>query len=203
MNWQSGFSAYAIFLFCTASVVVSTPLACGAQSSAAKQKDAKASRRLDPCKLLTSAEVGSVQGEAVVETKLAPERSGQLLMSQCVYKTATPSKSVSVALAAPDPTKSPALTPRQFWRQQFHPPAASKEQKEVKLPKNDDEEGSEAQRMSGVGEEAYWIGNPITGALYVLHGEEFVRVNVGGIRLQNDRKEKSTTLARKIVSCLK
>jgi hypothetical protein len=202
MNRQPTLSPYAILLFAIASIVVPTPLDC-IQSSAAKQNDAKASKQLDPCKLLTSAEVASVQGEAVIETKMTPERTGQLLMSQCVFRTATPSKSVSVALAVPDPTNSSAVTPRQFWRQQFHSAAASKEEKVVKLSKNDDEEGSEAQPVSGVGEEAYWMGNPITGALYVLHGEEFVRVSVGGIRKQSERKEKSTTLGRRIVARLK
>lgn len=192
MNRQSGLSACAIVLFSMASIVLPAPLD-GSQEPA---------KQIDPCKLLTSAEVEAVQGEAVLETKKTLGRADHLLMSQCVFKTTTPAKSVSVALAVPNPADSSAVTPRQFWRQQFHSAAATRRKKADKLLKEEGEEGSEAQGVSGLGEEAYWIGNPIIGALYVLHGEKFVRISLGGVRKQSERKKKSIALAAKIVTRL-
>jgi hypothetical protein len=33
-----------------------------------------------------------------------------------------------------------------------------------------------------VGEEAYWLGSPMVGALYVLKANTFLRISVGGVR---------------------
>lgn len=35
-------------------------------------------------------------------------------------------------------------------------------------------------RIGGLGDEAFWMGNRIAGALYVLKGDAYVRVSVGG-----------------------
>jgi hypothetical protein len=48
-----------------------------------------------------------------------------------------------------------------------------------------------------VGEEAYWTGNPITGALYVLKGNSFLRISVGGSADEEARFQKAKTLAQK------
>lgn len=40
------------------------------------------------------------------------------------------------------------------------------------------------------------MGNPITGILYVLQGDVFLRLSVGGIRKESARLEKSKALAR-------
>lgn len=43
---------------------------------------------------------------------------------------------------------------------------------------------------------AYWVGNPIAGALYVLKGKYFLRTSVGGVREKSARIEKTKSLAR-------
>lgn len=43
---------------------------------------------------------------------------------------------------------------------------------------------------------AYWVGGPIAGALYVLQGNTFLRISVGGIHEESARIEKSRALAR-------
>jgi hypothetical protein len=144
----------------------------------------------------------AVQGEPVKETKPSVQQSGSFLMSQCFFRTATFTKSVSLALAAPDPAKPSAFTPREFWGKQFHPPELVEEEKPVagKAPKKTEEEREEELRkprpVGGLGEEAYWVGNAITGALYVLQGDAFLRISVGGIREESERIEKSKALAR-------
>jgi len=57
-------------------------------------------------------------------------------------------------------------------------------------------------RIEGLGEDAYWVGTPITGALYVLQGDNFVRISVGGVGEEPARIEKSKVLARAVVKRL-
>ncbi len=193
--------------FCFAVVLLCVAWFADGQADATQKKlgAGAAQKQVDVCKLLTSAEVQAVQGEAVTETKPSPER-GNLAMSQCVFRTATPAKSVSVAVAAPAAGKSAGLTPRQLWRQQFAAGAVREEGERhaaSKSSKNEAEsESSRPRPIRGLGEEAYWVGNPIAGALYVLRGEKFVRISVGGIRKEAERIEKSTALARNVMARL-
>src|SRR6266851_1621918 len=151
------------------------------QKRARAGKDTRSAKKIDVCALLTSAEMEAVQGEPVKETKPSVQPSGGFVMLQCFYRTTTSAKSVSLALGAPDPAKPSALTPREFWRKQFHPPEPAEEEKPVagKAPKKAEVEREEQLRkprpIDGLGEEAYWVGNPISGALYVLKGNSLLR----------------------------
>jgi len=159
-------------------------------------------KKTDVCALLTSAEIQVIQSEPVEETKPSAQPSGGFVMLQCFYRTTSFAKSVSLALAEPDPTKPSALTPREFWRKQFHPPEPVEEEKPVvgKAPKKAEiereEELQKPRPIDGLSEEAYWVGNPISGALYVLKGNSFLRISVGGVREESARMEKSKALAR-------
>ena len=162
----------------------------------------KPEEKTDVCALLSSAEIQVIQSERVEETKPSVQPSGGFVMLQCFYRTTTFAKSVSLALAAPDPAKPSALTPREFWRKQFHPTEPAEEEKPVagKAPKKAEVEREEELRkprpIDGLGEEAYWVGNTISGALYVLEGKSFLRISVGGVREESARMEKSKALAR-------
>src|SRR2546427_6694440 len=176
---------------------------------------AAAKGRIDACALITKAEIEAVQGEPVKETKSSELPSGSFVMSQCVFLTPTFAKSVSLALATPGPAKPSALTPREYWRKQFHPP---EQEKGAKAEKGEEEKSSarkatkpEPERekelgkprvMDGLGEEAYWVGNPITGALYVLKGDAFLRISVGGEKDESVRIKKAKTLAEKALKRL-
>jgi len=67
-------------------------------------------------------------------------------------------------------------------------PASARREREEELRK--------ARAINGIGDEAYWVGNPLTGALYVLRGNSFLRVSVGGVREEAARIEKSKALAQ-------
>jgi hypothetical protein len=60
----------------------------------------------------------------------------------------------------------------------------------------EDEESTRPRSIPGIGEQAYWVGSPMVGALYVLKGNTFLRISVGGIREESARIEKSKSLAR-------
>jgi len=171
-----------------------SPRATGGGGSATK---------IDVCALLTSAEIKAVQGEPIKEKTPSEQHGGSFLMSQCFFRTATFAKSVSLALATPDPSKPPTLTPREYWRKQFHPPEQEKGEEEKPAagtaPKKAEPERERESRkplvIDGLGEEAYWVGNSISGALYVLKGNSFLRISVGGVREESARMEKSKALA--------
>lgn len=141
--------------------------------------------RIDPCSLLTSTDIAAIQGEPVQQTKPSDQPGTGLLMLQCLFRTTTPTKSVSLTVAAPS-----AMSPRAFWRKQFHPGQDAAKEKEK------EEESTRPRVIAGLGEEAYWVGGPIAGALYVLKGNTFLRISVGGIREEPARIEKSKALAR-------
>jgi hypothetical protein len=167
-----------------------------------------ASGKKGACILLTSAEIEAVQGEPVKETKASVQPNGELLISECLFHTTNFTKSVSVALAIPSSAKPSALTPRKFWQTQFHAPDMEEDEmraagKRAQKPEPEGEkEARKPRRIEGLGEEAYWVGTPITGALYVLQGDNFVRISVGGVGEESLRIEKSKVLARAAVKRL-
>jgi hypothetical protein len=189
------------FLFSTASLPASQAPGSSLQKSAKVPEDASSGKNVDVCALVNSAEIEAVQGEPIKETKPSVQQSSSFLMSECFFGTGTSNKSVSLALAAPDPAKPAALTPREFWRKQFHPPEPAEEGEPVagKPPKKTEGEREVELRkprpIDGLGEEAYWVGNSISGALYVLKGNSFLRISVGGVREESARMEKSKALA--------
>jgi len=167
----------------------------GAQQSS---PDTAKHHKTDTCALLAGPDVQAVQGDAVQETKPSTQTGSGLIMSQCLFRTATPSKSVSVAVAS-----AAAISPRAFWRKQFHSgkPASDQKEKAEKNPAAADKEEKEddstrPRAIAGVGEEAYWVGSPMVGALYVLKGNTFLRISVGGVREESARIKKSVALAR-------
>ncbi|HET9836886.1 MAG TPA: hypothetical protein VFR84_01545 [Candidatus Angelobacter sp.] len=157
--------------------------------------------KFDVCKLLTSDEIRSVQGDGVEESKPSVQSSGGLKMSQCLFRTNAPVHSVSIAVAAPGTER-----PRDFWRKQFHSSAEKEERgrnaKGNKALPEQEETESRPRAIQGVGDEAYWVGGPVTGALYVLRGDTFIRLSVGGVREEAARIEKSVALAKLVLKKL-
>jgi hypothetical protein len=175
------------------------PLA-GVMSAAQKATHVSAKQaKPDACAVLTRADVQKIQGDAVQETKPSTPPYGGLVMSQCIFRTANPSKSVSVAIASPGST-----SPRAFWQKQFPSAKSSSEDEAEKKPavadkkekKEEEEESTRPRPIQGLGEQAYWVGSPMVGALYVLKGNTFLRISVGGVREEPARIQKSVALAR-------
>jgi hypothetical protein len=171
---------------------------CGVISAAQKSApNTTKQARQDACTVLTSADVQKVQGDSVQETKPSTQPAGRLVMSQCLFRTASPSNSVSVAIAS-----AGSVSPRAFWQKQFHSakPESGEGEKEKPTakskPAREEEESPRPRTIKGVGEQAYWVGSPLVGALYVLKGNTFLRISVGGVREEAARIEKSVALAR-------
>jgi hypothetical protein len=146
----------------------------------------------DACALVADADVRAVLGVAVTERRPAAEQARGLLLSQCYLGSGTP-RSVSVAVAGSTRSGGTIVTPRAFWRAQFH--GGEKETGER-------EHETKARPIAGVGDEAFWSGTRIAGALYVLRRNTFIRVSVGGIRDEQERIEVSRRLALKALARL-
>ena len=146
-----------------------------------------AQRHRDPCRLLTDAEVRAVQGHAPTRKISSEQPAGSFRFTQCFYRTPELSSSVSVALGIPV-TDSKRSGPRDYWQAQF-----KREERDER--EESDEKKQEPRRVAGLGDEAFWVGDPVTGALYVLRGEVFLRVSVGGSADQSQKIKRATTLA--------
>jgi len=153
----------------------------------------------DVCALIEKSEIASVQGEPVRSVAPSSHTSDGLIFSQCYYTvmSADGSKNLSVHLQV---IRSAAKSPgrnvvRDFW-----------EKLKREKDKSEEEEREEAEKplpVSGLGDEAFWMGNNLMGAIYALKKDKIVRVSVGGPGDAKTRIEKSKTLAQKSLQRLK
>ena len=186
-------------------------------SPSAAQAATAVKPKVDACAMLDSKEIQAVQGEPVKETKLSGQAGGGLLISQCFFTLPTFSNSISLLVAqkgdGPD-----AKAPSEFWRETFQKGSAEKDRERERerekkggdkdkkaggRREEEEEEITPPQKVTGVGDEAFWIGSRVGGALYVLKGNAYLRISIGGSGDQTNRIAKSKTLAQKVVSRLK
>jgi len=170
---------------------------------------------VDPCSLLTSAELQTVQGEPLKETKSSGQAAGGLLNLQCLYTLPTFSNSVSLSLTERDPQAAGGRTAKQYWQEIFHgretagreggkeagekngKEAGEKNQARGEREAGEEEEGSaRPEAVRGLGDEAFWTASRVGGALYVLKGERFFMVSVGGKGDEESKLKKAKTLAQ-------
>jgi hypothetical protein len=163
--------------------------------------------KVDACALLTSKEIESVQGEAIKETKLSGQSAGGYSMSQCFFTLPTFTNSISLLVAQKGEGVG-AKDPKEFWRNTFHENKAGEKDKErererdKKKGEEEEEEGAPPQKVAGIGDDAYWTGSRVGGALYVLKGNSYIRLSIGGAANQATRTKKSKALAEKAISRL-
>ena len=141
------------------------------------------------CTLLTKEEIQAAQGEPFKETKASLKKNAGLNFSQCYFELPTTVNSVVLTVTqrgdGPD-----ARDPKQNWQETFHRDKSAEKNKEK------EKEGSEPEKIEGVGDEAFWTGSRVGGALYVLKGESFIRISLGGGGTREEKIEKSKTLAQ-------
>ena len=168
--------------------------------------------KLDACSLLTSDEIRSVQGESLKETKLSGGVEGGLKRSQCFFALPTFNNSISLVVTERG-DGSGARDPKEFWEETFgkaeedekdrEPSTSSeKEREKEKLRKRNREEREEEERevppqkIAGLGDEAFWTGTRVGGALYALKGNRYIRISVGGAGTQQAKINRSKALAQ-------
>jgi hypothetical protein len=190
----------------------------GASSNAQQVKP-----KTDACALLTSKEIESVQGEPLKETKLSGTAEGGFVVSQCFYTLPTFTNSISLSVTQKGEPAG-ARDPKEFWRETFKRgeererekerggekgrEREKEREKERELQKaqgraeEEEEESAPPKKVPGIGDEAFWMGSRVGGALYVLKGNSYVRVSVGGAGNEASKIKKSKALAQKVIGRL-
>jgi hypothetical protein len=161
---------------------------------------------VDACKLLTNEEIKTIQRDTLKDTTLTSRTGGTLIISQCFYATSQFVNSVSLTVTQQN-SDTGAESIREFWEQRFrstgsHDRERERERDNKAKASEEEEEGAPPERVKGIGEEAYSVGNAKFGALYVLKGNKILRISVGGSHSQPERIQKMKTLAQYAVSRL-
>ncbi len=179
--------------------------------SAEQQPFTHPGAKVDPCALMTAAEVGQIQRANIVGTQLNEVPTGQFVTSQCYYTSAEPDCSVTIAIIQRDPLRVSTDSIRKYWQEVYvasgEPAQAQGNGHEVRKEtgaggEKEEEKRVRAVKIDGIGEGAYWSGNRFGGVLYVLEREKILRLSAGGPATTEEKLEKSKALAQKSLSRL-
>src|SRR3954466_7740448 len=164
--------------------------------AAGEQKEEKAGPQIDACSLLTSEEIQSIQGEAVQETKPSNSSGKGFYAAQCYFALPTHTNSVVVTVTQ-RAAGATGKGPREWWAETFHREEGEREPERGRGREREEEERkTPPQKIDGVGDEAFWTGNAVGGAIYVLKDDVYIRVSTGG-KDQLDRSKRLAELAVK------
>jgi hypothetical protein len=165
--------------------------------------------QLDACGLLTNQEIEAIQGSPIKETKSSARADGGFRVSQCFYTATEFSKSVSLAVMQGAPGRPTTTSPKDFWRERFGRFGGEekgrdkgKEETERKEEKEEKEESVPPKKIDGIGEEAFWASNRFGGVLYILKGDAFISISLGGPDNEQTKIDKSKALAQKALQRL-
>jgi len=196
----------------TSEVSTASPGPVQSGSPSAAQVATAVKPKVDACALLNSKEIEAVQGETLKETKLSGQAGGGLQISQCFFTLPTFTNSISL-LVAQKGDGADAKDPKDFWRETFQKGVSEEKDRERNkkdLDKDkkasgrgeEEEESTPPQKVSGVGDDAFWVGSRVGGAIYVLKGNAYIRISVGGSGDQASKINKSKKLAQKAIARL-
>ena len=186
------------------------------QSAQVPNKETGDAQR-DVCGLIKADEMEAVIASPVKGTKASGQSDGGIRVSQCYYAAGESNRSVSLSVTERDPASATNRGGNQYWEEmfgRFDKEEAEKETEADKAKKEslreqkrgapEEEEGAPPRKIAGIGDEAFWSGNRVGGALYVLHKKKdaFVRVSVGGPDAEEKKIEKCKALALKAIGRL-
>jgi hypothetical protein len=153
----------------------------------------------DVCRMITIEEIGAIQGSPIKEPKASTRSENGFRVSQCFYTAAEFSKSVNLAVIQKDPDNSARQSPKDFWKEKFDP----YQNEEPKTKTGDEkEQGAAPKEIEGLGDDAYWVSNRFGGVLYVLKGDAFISISLGGTDDEETKLKKLKALAQKALQRL-
>ena len=162
--------------------------------------------QIDVCGLITNQEIEAIQGSPIKETKSSARSDAAFLVSQCFYTATEFSKSVSLAVMQRDRDRQTTTSPKDFWKERFGRYSGEEKErdkdKEQTERKEEKEESLPPKKIDGIGEEAFWASNRFGGMLYVLKGDAFISISVGGTDDEETKIKKSKALAQKVLQRL-
>jgi len=175
-------------------VSTASPVPSASQSSTSSPAAREAGDGAFACTLLTREETEAVQGEPFKETKASRKSMAGLTTSQCYFELPTTVNSI-VLTVTQRAEGADARDPKQNWQELFHRDKAAEKKEEEK-------EGKGPEKIEGIGDEAFWTGSHVGGALYVLKGNSFIRISIGGADDSGAKIEKSRALAQSVLKRL-
>ncbi|PYK64507.1 MAG: hypothetical protein DME50_13145 [Verrucomicrobia bacterium] len=190
-----------VLLFCSAALVLA-----GCKKHETPPPVPRSQAEIDGCALLTKEETEAVQGSPIKETKSSARSDAAFLVSQCFYTATDFSKSVNLALMRRDPGRPTTTSPKDFWKERFGRYASEEKErdkhKEEMERQDEKEESVSPKKIDGIGEEAFWTSNRFGGILYVLKGDAFISISLGGTDDEETKIKKSKALAEKALNRL-
>ena len=209
--------AVTLFLCC----LILGAVACKTDSRGQQKSVSVSPASSGACAFLSASDIQAVQGEAVSNTHGTERSNGPLITSQCFYTLPTFNKSVSLEIMRPNGTAESARATEEFWERRFHQSserereeaaerAAEREREKKRGGESKDrkeelereKEETRPQPVPGLGDEAFWSGNQINGALYVRKDNVIVRLSIGGPEDQSSKLKKARALAEQVLKRL-
>lgn len=144
---------------------------------------------IDACSLLTSQEIEGIQGAPLKDTKPSANAQGGLTVSQCYFLLPVAADSI-VLTVTQKADGSNSSDPKQSWEKIFHG------DKEAESAREEEESKSAPpEKVAGLGDEAFWAPRRFGGTIYVLKGNVYISISVGGSGEQATKLQKSKALA--------
>jgi hypothetical protein len=148
---------------------------------------------IDACALLTSKEIESIQGEPVKETQPSRKTETGFAISQCYFTLPASANSITLTIVRKG-EGAESRDPKQYWKEKFH--------RDMDNDNGREEGGKRSappEKITSLGDEAFWMGDLVGGALYVLKDNSYIRISVGGANDQASKMKKSKMLAEMIL----
>jgi len=135
------------------------------------------------------------------QTKSSTKSDGGFNVSQCFFALPTFTNSISLSLTQRG-EGADARNPKEFWGETFGEKREDKSRRkgEREAGEEEGEESAPRQKVAGLGQEAIWMGSRVGGALYVLKGNSYFRISIGGSGDQALKLRKSRALAEKVLA---
>ncbi len=154
----------------------------------------------------------SIQGWPVKEAKSTENTNGGFHTTDCSYTGDSADQSVTLSLVQKNSSSPKATDPKQYWKTSFSRYSDESKQAETETDKEKSKDEQEIEvhpanvrppkRIEGLGDAAFWMTDFSGGALYVLKGDVFIHIRIGGPESEESRIDKSKALAGKALAGL-
>jgi len=150
--------------------------------------------RIDACALLTSEDFEAVVGAPITGTTPSQKSDGGVAFSQCYFTLPVASDSVVVTVLQRGDGPE-ARDPKDMWNDMFRhdkekPGEGGKGTKE----------GAPPEKIPDFGDEAFLSGSGFGGVVYVLKGNAYISVSVGGAADHATKSQRAKALAARAVN---
>jgi hypothetical protein len=143
---------------------------------------------IDGCSALELETVAAIQQTAVLAAVGGRRELGDREIESCFVRAADHGRSVSFEIVRPGGAAPEAA--RERWRELFHGARSEAVEERARRPRRlaggatpaapATAGRSAALPVTDLGEEAFFVGTAVYGALFVLDGEDYFRLSVGG-----------------------